>query len=250
MIYILYEVLYLIFASIVFYLLYNKFTWKVNNRAIFIGFLFMLLAVIIQSIIQDIPADIIAISFILKGGLIHNLANLNNIILNIIRPYYIIYGIYLGIIAGLAQEIARYYSVKNKDPRLSIYYGYGFALVDIIVAILSLFTNNSTIIIITIVGVLLQPFISYIYHPGASMLLRAKQENNKGIIYLLYLIFVHAYVDGFTAVIDLSIKFNSLNEYILLNLSYIYFITIIIIPLVIFYLGYRNIRRLIVEVDL
>lgn len=72
----------------------------------------MLLAVIIQSIIQDIPADIIAISFILKGGLIHNLANLNNIILNIIRPYYIIYGIYLGIIAGLAQEIARYYSVK------------------------------------------------------------------------------------------------------------------------------------------
>ena len=130
-------VVYWVAASIVAYVTFNRALWRGSRGWIFIGVGYMLLAVIIQYVLQQIPGLVILIRELPLILGVKDITEINALVFNLLKPYIPWLILYYGLMAGVCQEGARYFAVKDREPASALYIGYGFALIDIAVGILN-----------------------------------------------------------------------------------------------------------------
>ncbi|MEM4213469.1 MAG: hypothetical protein QXO63_04085, partial [Thermoplasmatales archaeon] len=92
--------------------------------AILIGIAFMIIALIIESAIESIPA----LLEILTHGLKDYATKLASF--ELLNP--ILYSVFIGLAAGVSQETMKYIAVDTRGKELTFWIGLGFAIVDIV----------------------------------------------------------------------------------------------------------------------
>jgi hypothetical protein len=254
-------VVYWVAASIAAYVAFNRALWRGSRGWAFIGVGYMLLAVIIQYVLQQIPGLVILIremSLILS---VKSITEINSLLLSLLKPYIPWLILYYGLMAGICQEIARYFAVKDREPASALYIGYGFALIDIAVGVLSLvsilviarmgllivpFKNQlQALLTIQYVGIAVQPLVSFLFHPGASMFLRAMQANGRGLRGLATTTIAHTYVDSFTLYLNYILYgLLTVTGRLITASLMVYFSTIISMSIILFLIGLSRVRHL------
>lgn len=200
-----YGVAYPIIVLVTAYYAYRFRLWRGNWGWILTGLGYMLLALLAQSIIQSIPSLVILV----KYGLHLNQALLTGLMGNWIIPL----SIYAGTVAGVLQEAAKFFAVKGRAPRSSLWIGYGFSIVDVVVIIasilLTLILNPSApIAVLSIVGLLVNPLVSVMFHPGTAMFLRVMQERGSGLMGLVITIIAHSYLDSYVSYLNYAVEYG------------------------------------------
>ena len=245
------SVTYLVASLIIAYILMNKLLWRGERDWVFIGVGYMILALVFQYLAQQVPFIVLLL------GHLRNIMELNELALSIVKSNICLVSIYMGSLAGIFQEVARYFAVKDRAMEASLYIGYGFALIDIAVALINMAitlmmpsglnisapTSITMVGVISLVGLLLQPLVSFLFHPGASMILRGMQANGHGVRGLAVTITTHAYMDSFLEYLNLAIVLGLINYGVMLKLALVYFASISLIPILIFSYGLRILRN-------
>ncbi|WP_148224706.1 YhfC family intramembrane metalloprotease [Vulcanisaeta moutnovskia] len=244
---------YLIASSVIAYVMLNRFTWCGRASWVLMGIGFMVLALTLQVIAQEVPILIVVLIHI-KEVLIGSASSIIDLVLDFVKSNIYLVAIYMGLMAGVFQEVFKYLAVRDRELKPALYIGYGFALVDIAFAIASVvmsllipvsvnldiqYQYIAVAPIISLVGLAIQPVVSFLFHPGSSMLLRAYQFMNKGLRGLILMILAHAYMDSFVEYLDSAIVLGLINSSLVIFISTIYFITVIIIAILIFIGGFR-----------
>jgi len=256
-------VVYWVAASIVAYVTFNRALWRGSRGWIFIGVGYMLLAVIIQYVLQQIPGLVILIRELPLILGVKDITEINALVFNLLKPYIPWLILYYGLMAGVCQEGARYFAVKDREPASALYIGYGFALIDIAVGILNSlvgvlaysyiessipFTHNGLLDILLYaqyVGIAIQPLVSFLFHPGVSMFLRYMQANKRGLTGLAINIAAHTYIDSFLLYLNNALLLGLItNMSIITALLAIYFTTVITTATVLFLMGFNRVRLL------
>ena len=256
-------VVYWVAASIVAYVTFNRALWRGSRGWIFIGVGYMLLAVIIQYVLQQIPGLVILIRELPLILGVKDITEINALVFNLLKPYIPWLILYYGLMAGVCQEGARYFAVKDREPASALYIGYGFALIDIAVGILNSlvgvlaysyiessipFTHHGLLDILLYaqyVGIAIQPLVSFLFHPGASMFLRYMQANKRGLTGLAINIAAHTYIDSFLLYLNNALLLGLItNMSIITALLAIYFTTVITTATVLFLMGFNRVRLL------
>ena len=244
------SVAYLVASSIIAYILLSRLLWRGERDWVFIGVGYMILALVLQYLAQQAPFIVLLLSHL------RDIMEFNELVSSIIKSNIFLVSIYVGSLAGVFQEVARYFAVKDRVVEASLYIGYGFALIDIAVALINILVisiiptslnPNAPITmlgVISLVGLLLQPLVSFLFHPGASMILRSMQASGHGLRGLALTIIAHAYMDSFNEYLNSAILYGVISSYsTILGLSLVYFTSITLIPTLIFSYGLRALRR-------
>mgnify|MGYP001773232510 CR=1 FL=1 len=244
----LFSVIYLITASIIAYILFSRFTWRGRVSWVLIGVGFMLLAVVLQSIAQGMPTLIIVLSHM--GEAMVSGESIIGLVQGFIKSNIYWLAIYMGFMAGVFQESFRYLAVRGREFMSTLYIGYGFALIDIAFAAVSIlssllittpveFNVQQYVAVISIVGLALQPVISFSFHPGASMIINHYQSVGRGFLGLLLMVLVHAYIDSFTWYLDNAIALGLIGPRLVAPLSAAFFATVMAVSVSILVVGFR-----------
>jgi hypothetical protein len=93
------------------------------------------------------------------------------------------------------------------------------------------------------IGIAVQPLVSFLFHPGASMFLRAMQTNGRGLRGLAITIIAHTYMDSFTLYLNYMLYglLTTTGELTIAS-SAVYFSTIVSISIVLFLIGLNKIK--------
>jgi len=252
-------VVYWVAASIAAYVAFNRALWRGSRGWVFIGVGYMLLAIIIQYVLQQIPGLVILIREMPLMLSVKSITEINSLLLSLLKPYIPWLILYYGLMAGICQEIARYFAVKDREPASALYIGYGFALIDIAVGVLSLvsilavarmglpivpFKNQlQALLTIQYVGIAIQPLVSFLFHPGASIFLRAMQANGRGLRGLATTTIAHTYVDSFTLYLNyMFYGLLTVTGGLITAFLAVYFSTIILVSIIIFLIGLNKVK--------
>jgi len=252
-------VVYWVAASIAAYVAFNRALWRGSRGWVFIGVGYMILAVIIQYVLQQIPGLVILIRELPLMLSVKSITEINSLLLSLLKPYIPWLILYYGLMAGICQEIARYFAVKDREPASALYIGYGFALIDIAVGVLSLvsilavarmglpivpFKNQlQALLTIQYVGIAIQPLVSFLFHPGASMFLRAMQANGRGLRGLATTTIAHTYVDSFTLYLNyMFYRLLTVTGGLITAFLAVYFSTIILVSIILFLIGFNKVK--------
>ncbi len=202
--------------------------------AISIGIIFMIIALVVQEIVQSMPAIILIVKLGIKEG--------TNSLIKFEMTNAILYSLFVGGIAALFQEIFKYVSVDTRPEKLAIWIGLGFSVIDITIlyveSVPELFRAFSILFLIEVV---LNTISSLIFHPGTAMLIKYGQIVNKRAIYLIIAIFSHLALDAGVVYADIAILKNPHLE---ISISTMYWVIAIIISVSIFILGLSLMRNL------
>ncbi|MEM0138219.1 MAG: hypothetical protein QW100_00625 [Thermoplasmatales archaeon] len=158
--------------------------------AILIGIAFMIIALIIESAIESIPA----LLEILKYGTKDYVTKLASF--ELLNP--VVYSVFIGLAAGVSQETMKYIAVDTRGKELAFWIGLGFAIVDIVFLMSeellsgSLYRLTAKLIILTSLNIV----FSLLFHPGTAEFLKAGRIIGKGIYYLAETFLIHGLVDG------------------------------------------------------
>jgi hypothetical protein len=93
------------------------------------------------------------------------------------------------------------------------------------------------------VGIAIQPLVSFLFHPGASMFLRAMQANGRGLRGLATTTITHTYVDSFTLYLNymfyglLTVTGGLITVFLV-----VYFSTIILVSIILFLIGLNKVK--------
>ena len=173
-------------------------SWKTRGIAIGIGIVFMVLALILQSITQAIPSLLI----IFKYGTSSGTVALGNFELS--NP--IIWALFIGGTAAVYQESFKYFSVNTQSKYFAIWIGLGFAFVDVGVILFDLLFYRragiqKTVLVLSILNVV----SSLLFHPGTALILKYGRTIERGFYFLLFTILLHGIEDGGLVFTDLYV---------------------------------------------
>ncbi|MFP3045503.1 MAG: hypothetical protein RXR03_07870 [Thermocladium sp.] len=217
------------------YFLYGGKLWRGRGGWVFVGVGYMLLAILVQIPIQEIPTIIT----IIRSGIIG--------IMEAERSGGLIIAIYAGSVAGLSQEIAKFFAVKDREPTASLWVGYGFAIIDVATIIASILATLVTapgapLQLISLIGLLLNPMVSMIFHPGTAMFLRYSQGLGTSIRGLIMAILAHAYIDSYAAALNYLAAFSVVSQSYLYGLTTVMWSTALSISIIFLIIGNRGVR--------
>ncbi|MDP8011527.1 MAG: hypothetical protein ACP5F1_06635 [Thermoplasmata archaeon] len=167
--------------------------------AVLVGISFMLIALLIQIIFQEMPFIILFIE--------HGYLNAEKILENFEFSYAILYAIFIGGTAGIFQELMKYFGVKIQNIEYALYVGIGFSIIDISVGIIEYLPTKLVYYEYIILAV--NFLISLMFHPGTAMLLKHGIIINKIGLYLPLTILLHTFIDGGVAFSDIVINKNN-----------------------------------------
>ncbi len=209
------------------------YTAKEALKAVGLGILFMVVALFVQSLIQNIPVLIFLALHGFNLGLIKNYASLE-------FRYPLVFSIYLGFIAGAMQEGATYIAVDTENKQLAFFIGIGFSIVDIAILILEIFIGG--IIGITefqLILIILNIISSLLFHPGTATFMKWGRLKGTGRMTLGISIALHTVIDGGVSFSDL---FVIKHPYEYHTVSIIFWIIAMSISIGIFVVGLRKIH--------
>lgn len=196
------------------YLAFRGKLWGSSKNWIFIGVGYMILALLVQVPIQEIPTVIT----IIRSGIIG--------VMEAEKSGGLAVAIYAGSVAGVSQEVAKFFAVKGREPIASLWVGYGFSIIDVtglIVSILAtaILAPKTVLPLISLIGLLINPIVSVLFHPGTAMFLRYSQELGSGVRGLVLTTLAHAYVDSYAEALNYLVAFGTV------SLSHLYWLTAI-----------------------
>ncbi|CAC11329.1 conserved hypothetical membrane protein [Thermoplasma acidophilum] len=185
----------------------------INRReatiAIGIGVLFMIIALIVQEIAQDIPVFLFLIKdHFSTSGIVGELSvfELKNSIL---------YSLYIGLAAGFIQEGFTFLAVDTRARNMAFFIGLGFSIVDIVILFFETFVVpvieiHRSLILTPFEGLLVSLNIvsSVLFHPGTATFMKWGQI--RGFARITYIIsaFLHTAIDGGVVYTDLYVIMN------------------------------------------
>lgn len=223
------------------------------------GLGFMALAVLAQPVLQSLPTLFIVVGRLpsLVGKTPEEAGAL---VLGWLRPYVPWLVLYAGLVSGVCQEVARYFAVRGREPAASPYIGYGLALVDIAAALLSVaaavlfphragpspsYVERWALELASYLGTVVQPVTSYLFHPGASVFLRAMQAEGRGAAGLVLTTAVHAYVNTCVGYLNAAGQglIETTTDFFLL-LSAVFFVGVLALPAALMRAGLAKMRRM------
>ncbi|MCY0851350.1 MAG: hypothetical protein OWQ34_01245, partial [Thermoplasma acidophilum] len=149
----------------------------INRRealiAIGIGVLFMIIALIVQEVVQDIPVFLFLINdHFSTSGIVGELSafELKNSIL---------YSLYIGLVAGFIQEGFTFLAVDTRGRKMAFFIGLGFSIVDIVILLFETFVvpaieMHRSLILTPFEGLLasLNIVSSVLFHPGTATFMK------------------------------------------------------------------------------
>jgi hypothetical protein len=202
--------------------------------AFLIGILFMFVALIVQSILQVGPLFIFAE---IQGSGITESARAYSVLE---RNNFIIFSIYLGSIAGILQELAKYIAVDMRERSLAISIGLGFAAVDIIDLLLINILAGAAFAGLLMILTLLNILFSILFHTGTAAFLKAGLISGSGRVYLAVCIILHSAVDGGLVGADYLVYFHPGSS---LAIKIVYWALTLLTGIAIFIAGVLKLRR-------
>lgn len=173
-----------------------------KSIAVLLGILFMIVAIVSQSIVQDLPAIIM---IYLNVGVAKSV----KIITEFASANMILYSLFIGGTAAAFQESFKYIAVDTRKKALALWIGLGFSAVDICILYLESYSSLqaiTSIFSLLLLLVMLNTISSLLFHPGTAMFLKAGILKGKGIVYLLFAIFLHGIEDGGLVFTDLFVS--------------------------------------------
>ena len=207
-------------------------------KAIGLGILFMVIALFVQEIFQDLP---------LFGYLALNGFNINLLseYANLELSYPLEFGIYLGLVAAIMQELSTYIAVDTRKRLLAFFIGLGFSVVDIVVLLIDTIPSGlSRLTGLAAAVVILNVVSSILFHPGTATFMKWGRITGIGGVTLAISIALHTVLDGGVAFLDLYIVRHP-GQYHLDVI--IFWIIAISISILIFIVGTKKIRSLTIE---
>lgn len=203
--------------------------------AFFLGIVFMIVALLVQSVFQSIPF-FVYISF--HGFNITTAFEESYAVLE--RNNFILFSIYIGSVAGILQEVTKYVAVDMRARKLSVPIGLGFAAVDIAYLAFVEFYSKSAFVGLAVILVCLNIIFSLIFHVGTATFLKSGLLSGSGRVSLAICILLHSAVDGGLVAADYLIYFHPSDR---LTLISAYWILAMVAGVVIFLLGMRKIQN-------
>lgn len=191
--------------------------------AFFIGVLFMVVAIVGQSIVQIVVTMIVGASRLVPTGIIG----------------YVLYSVYLGGLAGILQEGNKYVAVDMRDKRLTLPIGLGFSAVDIVFLLLMETEITGVHNGIPIVLISLNIVASLLFHPGTAAFLKFGLLSGRQKPILALCILLHLAIDGGLVFTDFMVLANPASY---LTDVAVYWIAAMIIAAVVFVLGIVKLR--------
>ncbi|KAA8922694.1 hypothetical protein [Thermoplasma sp.] len=215
--------------------MFNSIDRREALAAVGVGVLFMIIALVVQDIVQEIPALLfLTRDHFTVSGLVDRLSSfeLKNSIL---------YSLYIGITAGFIQEGFTFIAVDTRTRYMAFFIGLGFSAVDI--AILSLEMYFEPLIDIhgsmSISGfewilVSLNVVSSILFHPGTATFMKWGQLRGLGRFTYIISSSMHTVLDGGVVYTDLYVI---VDRSMYVEASVMFWIIAIAISVVMFVLG-------------
>jgi len=189
---------------------------KMDWSAIIFGLVLLLLALFVQSPLQQVP-------FILAG--IRSNADL----IQLGETWIIIASIWLGFVAGLVQELVKYYASRNKTLRESSYIGAGFGFSEaIIIPVLvyaayrygtapAQFASNFLFL------AFVERFLALLFHTSTTIAYAHYYKQGVGGKMLLSLLLLHTLIDSLGSYYQLTLNLlAAITSYIILLIPTIF----------------------------
>lgn len=247
------------------YLLLKKSTLRVFREGVFIGLGYMLLAIIIEYILQEV-VNVLVVIHVVGFNILNimtlarnttSLSTLLGTLTSFIRQNLPWIAVAMGLIAAVCQETARYFAVKDRDPAYAASIGLGFSIVDTAILIMTgiigsmapryiISTMNTqslaTLAAISVVAFLLNTPISILFHVGVSIYMRHMQLSQRPLRGFTVALATHTYLDSLTVYLNGAAEYAALNIGELYYMSIVGLASILIISASIFYIGYMRAR--------
>ncbi|MEM0158505.1 MAG: hypothetical protein QW812_03245 [Thermoplasmataceae archaeon] len=203
-------------------------------RAVGIGILYMIVALVAQTFIQSIPeiALLAERGFSISGFSTEYLkAELDNAIL---------FSVYMGGIAGIAQEVSEYVAVDTMEREYAIHIGFGFAVIDIIILVAEAFIGRANFTAFGFLLIIFNVISPFLLHPGTATMMKWGRIIGKGALMLSISIILHAGIDGGLVYTDLYVIQNPASYHLV---AAIYWLLVLVFSAAVFVIGLRLIGR-------
>lgn len=201
--------------------------------ALALGSFFMVVALVVQSIAQSIPA-------LLLLEVYHSGASaLEAKLLNLELAYPVEYSVFIGLTAAAAQEGTKYVAVDMRSKELTVAIGLGFSLIDIAVLMLRGYTLFGTAHLFALLLLALNVISSLLFHPGTAAFMKWGRQIGIGASSLMGSIALHTILDGGVAYANLYVLVHPA-EYVLT--SALFWAVAMTISIGIFILGTRKLK--------
>lgn len=184
---------------------------KSRLGAIGIGVLFMVVALVVQEIIESIPT----IYFLFTSGS----HSLSQTLLNFEKGKMVLYSLFIGLVAGFCQEFSKFVAVDTRKLSLTIFVGLGFSFVDIAILLAGDIQEFASLTTFAVLLISFNVVESIIFHPSTALILKWGHLKSRRMISLVYSVAVHAAIDGGLVYTDLLILGN-VHLYKILSLEY------------------------------
>jgi len=163
---------------------------KFKNKliALLIGISFMLIALLIQIFVQELPLLIL----ILEYGF--SLAE--KILASFELSYAFLYALFIGGTAALFQEGMKLFAVKLNEKEYAFWVGIGFSIIDISFIFLDVLLAGQKLQSYQYILITLNILTSLIFHPGTAMLLKHGLISKKVKLYFPIAFIFHLLIDG------------------------------------------------------
>lgn len=203
-------------------------------KAVGLGILYMVIALMVQAIIQQIPEYI----YLAMHGF--NPIPFTSSYQKLELDYPLEFAIYVGFIAGLMQELATYIAVDTRTRKLAFFIGLGFAVVDIALLLVENIPIYNRLTSFASILIALNIISSVLFHPGTATFMKWGLLSGAGKVTLLISIVLHTILDGGVEYADLLIMQHPVEYH---TLSSIFWAVAMTISVSIFMIGIRLIGR-------
>ena len=181
---------------------YDRERYSGKLSAFGIGILFMIVALIVQEIIESMPT--IYLLYIRHISL----TDLSTVLFHFEKTYIIEYSIFIGMIAGFCQEFAKYVAVDTRKASRTIYIGLGFSAVDLAVLFLPVLLVRPAFTDFSILLLSFNVILSLLFHPSTAMLLKWGRVMKHQVPVFLLALFSHSLIDGGLVFTDIRVIEN------------------------------------------
>ena len=177
--------LYPILGALLAFLIIWAYVRKLGVAEVIFGMVLLFIVLLIQPLIQSIPTFL-------------GVSNITFLVL------------WTGFIAGLLQEVAKYYASRGKSQGKALYIGVGFGFGEAIyVSLISMVSGGSVVVLSA-----LERFLALLFHASTTVIFSRAYGQGKGREALTALILIHWFVDSLAAYWHYS------PSYIILGVSY------------------------------
>ena len=174
--------------------------------AILVGIGFMVLAIVLEEVIQLLPL----LYILIRSGLSTGTAFAAYV--SIERNYTLFISLYLGFAAAISQETMKFLAVKLYGRWESGLAGFGFSLVDLSIFLIPMVGTMPVLFLarnanaLAITSVILEAPLSMFFHTGSAAFLKQGSLTGRTIRNFPLVVLAHTYIDGSVDFSDISIN--------------------------------------------